>query len=246
VVSVVELRQYSLVPGRRDELIDLFEAELVAPQERVGMQIIGTFRDLSDETRFVWIRGFPDMVRRAASLAAFYGGSVWRRHRDAANATMLDSDDVLLLRPAWPGSSFNPARFGSEAARAGIVQLGIASFQSPIDDAALAYFSDEIEPRLDRAGASILACLISERAVNTFPALPVREDENVLVWFAGLSEARSPLVQSESLALDRAISRWPGAAGAAEVRLLSPTRGSRLTGTCGTAFTSRRLAHSSA
>jgi hypothetical protein len=39
------------------------------------------------------------MASRKAGLAAFYGGPVWQRHREAANATMVDSDDVLLLRP---------------------------------------------------------------------------------------------------------------------------------------------------
>lgn len=47
-VSVVELRQYTLVPGERDALIGLFEAELIVPQEDCGMQIIGTFQDLDD------------------------------------------------------------------------------------------------------------------------------------------------------------------------------------------------------
>ena len=37
-----------------------------------------------------------------AMLAAFYDGPVWRAHRDEANATMIDSDDVLLLRPWQP------------------------------------------------------------------------------------------------------------------------------------------------
>lgn len=31
---------------------------------------------------------------------------VWHAHRDAANDTMIDSDNVLLLRPARPGSRF--------------------------------------------------------------------------------------------------------------------------------------------
>jgi NIPSNAP protein len=96
---IVELRQYTLFPGRRDELIELFEREFVTGQEAAGITLLGSFRDLGDPDRFVWLRGFPDMAARAVALAAFYGGPVWRRHREAANATMIDSDDVLLLRP---------------------------------------------------------------------------------------------------------------------------------------------------
>jgi hypothetical protein len=42
---VVELRQYTLHPGKRHVLIDLFDREFVESQEAVGMKIIGQFRD---------------------------------------------------------------------------------------------------------------------------------------------------------------------------------------------------------
>lgn len=52
---VVELRRYTLHPGRRDVLIDLFDRELVESQEAVGMAVLGQFRDLDDPDRFVWL-----------------------------------------------------------------------------------------------------------------------------------------------------------------------------------------------
>ena len=108
MLGVVELRQYTLVPGQRDTLVELFDRELVEGQEAVGIRVLGQFRDLDAPDRFVWLRGFPDMAARRVALAEFYGGPVWARHRDVANATMVDSDDVLLLRPlpqqpAFPG-----------------------------------------------------------------------------------------------------------------------------------------------
>jgi hypothetical protein len=96
-VTIVELRRYVLRPGRRDELIELFEREFVEPQEALGAQIVGMFRDVRDPDRFVWIRSFPDMAVRLAALRGFYGGPVWREHGPAANVTMIDSDDVHLL-----------------------------------------------------------------------------------------------------------------------------------------------------
>src|SRR5690349_19354884 len=97
--QVVELRQYTLRPGQRDVLIELFDRELVEPQETEGMAILGQFRDLDRPDRFVWLRGFPDMPRRADALTRFYRGPVWKAHSSAANATMVDVHDVLLLRP---------------------------------------------------------------------------------------------------------------------------------------------------
>ena len=103
---IVELRQYTCRAGRRDELAVLFEREFIESQEVLGAHVLGTFRDRDDPDRFVWLRGFESMPARAQALGAFYGGPVWRAHRQAANATMLDSDNVLLLRPATAGGGF--------------------------------------------------------------------------------------------------------------------------------------------
>jgi hypothetical protein len=89
--AIVELRRYVLHPGARDTLIALFERELVETQEATGMTLLAHFRDLDHPDVFTWLRGFPSMPARAASLAAFYDGPVWARHRDAANATMISS-----------------------------------------------------------------------------------------------------------------------------------------------------------
>lgn len=106
---VVELRQYTLKAGRRDTLIDIFDSRLIEGQEGTGMTIIGQFRDLDRPDMFVWMRGFDGMDARKNALADFYGGPVWAANRDAANATMIDSDDVLLLKPAWPDAGFDLA-----------------------------------------------------------------------------------------------------------------------------------------
>ncbi|MGW1293607.1 NIPSNAP family protein [Streptomyces sp. NPDC002533] len=169
--SVVELRQYTLHPGARDTLIELFEREFVTGQEEAGIRVGGRFRDLDDPDRFVWLRGFPDMTERARALHAFYGGPVWQAHRDAANATMADSDDVLLLRgPAVPDPDGT-----------GVVVATICHPYAP------AAFADHVERRL--LGAELPAgtvppeILRTEHAENTFPALPVRTGEDVVVWF---------------------------------------------------------------
>ena len=108
---VVELRQYTLHPGKRDALIDVFERHLVESQEETGMNIIGQFRDLDRPDHFVWMRGFDDMEARRQALETFYNGPVWHAHRDAANATMIDSDDVLTAAPRPAGCCLRSGRF---------------------------------------------------------------------------------------------------------------------------------------
>jgi hypothetical protein len=190
---VIELRQYTLHPGKRDVLIDLFDREFVEPQEAVGMKIIGQFRDLDDPNRFVWLRGFPDMPSRAQALQDFYGGPVWKAHRETANATMIDSDNVLLLRPASPGAGFSldekirPGRGASEVPKR-LVLATIYYFDAPVTDDFVEFFESTIKPMTTAAGATTVAYFVSEQSENTFPALSVRQGENVFVWFARFSD----------------------------------------------------------
>jgi hypothetical protein len=176
--NILELRQYTLHPGQRDVLVDLFERELVESQEATGMSIIGTFHDLDRPDRFVWLRGFPDMESRAAALSAFYGGPVWRAHRAAANATMVDSDNVLLLRPAGPRPGFDLT---------GAVRPPVGARPPSSVIFATICYGERPEPLIDP-----LASFETEPAENNFPALPVRTGEHVFVWFSR-SPGRDPL-----------------------------------------------------
>jgi NIPSNAP len=197
---IVELRQYALHPGQRDVLIELFDRELVETQEAVGMKVIGQFRDLDDPDKFVWVRGFPDMESRARSLAAFYGGPAWKAQSKAANATMIDSDNVLLLRPAGDGSAF--ALDGERGSRGGFVLAVVM----PLELASS--FED---------GGSSLGAFVTEESENTFPSLPVREGDRVFVSFSGFADRDG---------LDRAAERH--ADRAKEVLRLEPTSRSLL------------------
>lgn len=191
--GVVELRQYTLKPGRRDDLIGLFEREFVETQEAEGMDIIATFRDLADPDRFVWLRGFADMEARARSLAAFYGGPVWKAHRNAANDTMIDSDNVLLLKPAWSGSGFasggTRAPIGATELPDDVLTATICNFEASVPDEFVETFRTAVTRR---SRAPFLAAFTTEPGVNTFPALPVREGENAFVWFGRFANSALP------------------------------------------------------
>jgi len=185
--GVIELRQYTLRPGTRDAFVALFDAALAKPQEAAGMRMLGRFRDLDRPDMFVWLRGFPDMEVRRRALYGFYDGPVWAAHRDAANGMMLDSDDVLLLEPAGTGP-FLGAGAGAlppgAAPAGGVVTVRI----DPVGLADTARFARRyasvVAPALHAAGGRQLTLLATLHAVNTFPRLPVREHENVMVSLA--------------------------------------------------------------
>ena len=238
---IVELRQYTLHPGKRDILIDLFDREFIESQEAVGIKVIGQFRDLDRPDRFVWLRGFRDMPSRARALTDFYRGPVWKAHREAANATMIDSDNVLLLRPAVPTSGFSLENMkrppmGSDEVPTSLVVATIYYFEGPVAPEFINFFEHTLKPGVASLGATVSAYFVTENSENTFPALPVRAGENVLVWFSIFQDSAAyehyvaALPQSErwrgeiSDGLAHYLDRDP------EVLKLSPTGRSQLRG----------------
>jgi hypothetical protein len=222
---VVELRQYTLHPGARETLIELFEREFIESQEALGMCIIGTFRDLEKPDRFVWLRGFRGMESRAAQLQQFYGGPIWKKHRDVANATMIDSDNVLLLGPAPGTLGFmleNAIRSpqGAKETPIGVLVVVIHNVELGKEIDFAKHFHQSIAPTLKEGGINILAQFMTEHRPNTFPALPVREDANVFVWFTTVDSAEAaralPIKEIASKVRDLVIS-------GPEVLLLAPT-----------------------
>jgi hypothetical protein len=226
-------------PGKRDVLINLFDREFVESQEALGIKVIGQFRDLDRPDHFVWLRGFRDMTSRARALTDFYGGPVWKTHREAANATMLNSDSVLLLRPALPTSGFSLENMkrppvGSDDVPTSLVVTTIYYFERPVAPDFINFFEQTLRPVATTLGATICAYFVTENSENTFPALPVRAGENVFVWFSTFQDSAAyenyvaALSESErwrdevSNGLKRYFNRTP------EVLKLSPTARSQL------------------
>jgi hypothetical protein len=222
---ILELRQYILEPGQRDVMIEIFDRCFIESQEELGIRVVGQFRVRGQPDLFAWIRGFPDMSSRTRSLEAFYGESAaWRRNKDAANATMIDFSNVLLLKPAGrsPGFVLDPAdRPGPDAleAEGGMIVAEIYPSDRPVSEEVVTEYESEVIPTRRRSGIVPLALLVTEPSVNTFPRLPVREGEHVFVSFsacpAGAARITAPRFAAAGL-------------GEPQVLELEPTRRSLL------------------
>ena len=174
--EVVELRQYTLHPGQRDVLSDLFMRHFVDGQEAVGMTILGVYHDLDRPDRFVWLRSFPDMAARRTALTRFYFESeVWRTHAAAANATMVDSSDVLLLRPLTDIHLPRAPRL--------VATIHPLTGHVPDVDAVVRLETDPTE--------------------NDFPQLPVRTDGPKLVWINAFQTDEAQRAYLDDLGLPR-------------------------------------------
>lgn len=225
---LVELRRYTLHPGRRDDLVELFEREFIEPQEALDMQVLLHAREPAAPDRFVWFRGFRDLPSRAPALQAFYGGAVWQAHRDDANATMVDSDDVHLLREARPGSGFAvPSRRASIHAMPSeaIIDVTLHHFAAPVDEELQAFFADEVAPVARECGARILASYVTDPGPNEFPRLPVHEGRHVFVWVAAFDGAAAHA--QARVAFERS-SRWREVTVELARRTSAPTERHRL------------------
>jgi hypothetical protein len=173
--EVVELRQYTLHPGGRDTLIEVFMRHLVDGQEAVGMRILGVYHDLDRADRFVWLRSFPDMATRKTALTQFYLESdVWKTYGPTAAGTMIDSSDVLLLKPL---SSLDFPRTPR-----------LVATVHPLDNA----------PEVKAA-----VRLETDPSENDFPRLPVRTDGPKLVWFNGFETDEDAAAYLAELSLPR-------------------------------------------
>jgi hypothetical protein len=115
------------------------------------------------------------MSARLDGLRTFYGGPVWREHREQANATMLDSDNVLLLRPV-------PAPVtGQLRDRPGMLLGALVACLDEAPTAAHLDTAHAVARALVNVGAEVIGAYASHGAENNFPALPIRADP-VLVW----------------------------------------------------------------
>jgi hypothetical protein len=252
VDRVWELRQYTLFPGRRDDLVDVFDRWFLESQEDLGMCVQGQFYDLDRPDRFVWLRSFPDLPTRRAALEGFYGGPVWAAHRDVANATMMNSDDVLLLRPmpldgvevpidgrSDPAPGNDRPLVGKDRPLVGNDRSPVGSTDRPgslfgIDVHQLApttaaetvkFFTTEVQPFLAAAGSAESSLLVTEPGPNDFPALPVREGEQVIVRVARFDDEPAHAAYLTRLARSDG---WAQVEAELNARLVGPSQRLRL------------------
>ncbi len=189
--KIIELRNYTLLPGKRDTLIELFEREFVETQEAMGARIVGTFRDIDSPDHFVWIRSFKDLDTRAGALTAFYNGPAWHAHSKAANATMLDTDNVHMLHSAGPLLCLPAGRPARDATD--VLQTLLA-----IDIYVLSGHTEkELRAQAIRDPA-IIGMFTTEHSPNNFPAMPVHTN-SVFVTIRRFDAKQQVIPRSQGL-----------------------------------------------
>lgn len=133
------------------------------------------------------------MNERRLMLSAFYEGSIWCAHCDAAIATMIDSENVLLLRPTHDRSANSAVTNRRDTGSFGRDALVVANIHY-VDRSAIKdftqFFEKTMDPVLKSTGAHVIAAFETDPTKNTFLKLPVRESETVLIWLTSFRDAR--------------------------------------------------------
>jgi hypothetical protein len=230
--QVIEVRRYITKEGEREHFAQYFESYFPEAFQQMGAILFGQFFERKNPAGFTWLRGFKNMDARAVINAGFYYGPLWREHASTMNGLMVDSDNVLLLRPLSPGRgipilpSVDPVKEGKGAQGIAIAQI-FAVKAGNVD--AFAQQAESTFGRYREAGAREAAVLVTLDAPNNFPQLPVRTDGPYLVWL-GIVENESSLRSFTHLleSAQQSLNTTGLLRGAPEILVLDPTKRSRL------------------
>jgi len=231
--QVIEFRRYTVKEGEREHFAEYFESYFPEAFQQMGAIAFGQFFERKNPVGFTWMRGFKNTDARAVINAGFYYGPLWREHAFTMNSLMVDSNNVLLLRPLSPehGVTVLPSvdpvaeRKGAQGV---VVALIFAVKANSVD--AFAQQAEATFAGYRAAGAREAGVLVTLDAPNNFPQLPVRTDGPYLVWLGVVKDNQTLEAQFTPLA-ERSLQSLSATGllrGAPELVILDPTRRSRL------------------
>jgi hypothetical protein len=95
---IVELRQYHLRPGQRDNWVKCMEEEIIPFQVKMGMVILGSFVGEDDDSVYVWLRRFESEAERKRLYDAVYQSDYWKNEISPRVGTMIDREKIKVTR----------------------------------------------------------------------------------------------------------------------------------------------------
>jgi NIPSNAP len=231
--QVIEFRRYTIKEGEREHFATYFESYFPEAFQQMGAMAFGQFFERKNPVGFTWMRGFKNTDARAVINAGFYYGPLWREHASTMNSLMVDSDNVLLLRPlsSQRGVPVFPAvdPVNEPKGAQGVVVAQIFAVK-PDNVDAFVQQAESTFASYRAAGAREAGVLATLDVPNNFPQLPVRTDGPHLVWLGIIKDNQTletqftPLVE-RSL---KSISATGLLRVAPELVILDPTPRSRL------------------
>ncbi len=212
--NFVEMRVYTTKPEVRDRFLHYFEEHYLESQEVLGMRIWGQFRDLDEPSHFVWVRGFTSMEERLDGLRTFYTSPMWRETGQEVGSMLAARGRVRLLEPVDKSWRFDPkwrrAPLLSEAGERDLGVVAVLELGPPLEspdssgdsstdddgggsrdsidlDAVVQSVETHWRPVAEASGGASLGLFRTSQEENDFPALPVTEVDDAVVWFVSFA-----------------------------------------------------------
>ena len=95
---LIELREYTVRPGKRDEWVKMMEEEIIPFQVSCGMVITGSWRGETDESVYVWMRRFESEEERVALYAKVYQSDWWKNEMSPRVPEHIDRSAIVVTR----------------------------------------------------------------------------------------------------------------------------------------------------
>lgn len=230
--QVVEFRRYTIKEGAREQFAKYFESYFPEAFQQLGAIALGQFFERDKPDGFTWMRGFRTMDARAVVSSAFYYGPVWKEHRLTLNDLMVDSDNVMLMRPL-NGERAIPVLPAVDPVLEASAQGVVVAQVFPLHPDSVDSFAKRAEAAFAAyrsAGMREAGVLVTLDTPNNFPQLPVRTDGPYLVWLGVAPDQQAINTGFSALATEMAATL--GATGLlrgpSELIILNPAPRSRL------------------
>ena len=94
----LELRQYRIKPGFREEWVKFMEEEIIPFQISKGMVVVGSFLGEEEDDLYVWIRRFQNEEERKRLYKEVYESDYWRNELSPRVGELMDREKIVVTR----------------------------------------------------------------------------------------------------------------------------------------------------
>ena len=95
---LIELREYTVLPGKRDEWVKMMEEEIIPFQVQNGIAVLGSFVVEDQPDKYVWIRRFASEEERVKKYEAVYESDHWKTNLLPKVVTLVDREKHRITR----------------------------------------------------------------------------------------------------------------------------------------------------
>ncbi len=102
---LIELREYTVHPGKRDEWVKMMEEEIIPFQVQNGIAVLGSFVAEDNDAIYIWMRRFEDEADRVKKYEAVYESDHWKNDLLPRVQGLVDREKHRITRLVPTGLS---------------------------------------------------------------------------------------------------------------------------------------------